>query len=241
MVSGLTVVVRTTGEGSSGEMWPGYYHACPTCCATLDSVLGSLVDLGRVTRCSMLRTSDVGAPHRRERVDSLASAVVASFDQVVTLPSAQSSIRSSGLTGTFGSESTQLADNLAVVVWDVVALAARPIDPLLPKAAWLEESGRLIMAEFGVKVQECPQGGCLVAVEVRAAQISIEVGGQKVGVRGRAEGGQGDEYAWPAKQTSLASRSSPRRARNSVLRATAMNHAAVWRSRHPPSSSAPSS
>ncbi|MEU2250964.1 DNA cytosine methyltransferase [Streptomyces sp. NPDC019224] len=72
----LVVIENVRGLLTSPAGSPGDVEPCPWCLGdtpgqpplrALGAVLGSLADLGYDTRWLVLRASDIGAPHRRER------------------------------------------------------------------------------------------------------------------------------------------------------------------------------
>ncbi|WP_368397238.1 DNA cytosine methyltransferase [Streptomyces sclerotialus] len=73
----LVVIENVRGLLTSPAAAPGEVESCPWCLGdgagrpvvrALGAVLGSLADLGRDARWCVLRASDIGAPHRRERL-----------------------------------------------------------------------------------------------------------------------------------------------------------------------------
>lgn len=167
-----------------------------------DAVLSDLAALGFDAEWCTLRASDVGAAHQRNRlfvlyVDNLRMCGGRFLRSGVTLPSAASSVPWRAVPGARVNEITQLTDELAVIVRSVEVLAGRSVNPLLPETAWLEEPGHLTGTELGVEEQERADGTCLVVIEVRATQVSVEISDQEIGVGRRAKGGEGDAVCLP--------------------------------------------
>lgn len=66
------------------------------------------------------------------------------------------------------------------------------IDPLAPEAVGLGEAVGVVGAEVGVETEEGAEGCGLVVAEVGAGQVTVEVSGKDLGVRVRAEAGEGE-------------------------------------------------
>lgn len=85
-----------------------------------------------------------------------------------------------------GGRSSGAARRLCVA--GLVAEVDVGIDPLVSDAVGLGEAGCVV----GVKADEGTEGGRLVAAEVSAGEMAIEVGGDHLGVGVIAEAGQGE-------------------------------------------------
>lgn len=147
--------------------------------------------------------------------------------------------RGEGLSG-LGDESAESLYALSAVV-RVEGRRDPGFEPPVPRASRGNEPRCGVGAENLIEVQECPEDGWLVVVEVGTRQVVIKVGAEQFGIRCSAERREGDAVRRTRVRPPLASRSRPMRSRNSVLWATATSQAAVLRSRQPPSKRMPSS